>query len=148
MRELAQSPTAKWLLMQSVMKSNDVNRGRSRPPTHSARVHSIAPSCHDPPKDELGQLVRCALQQSTDSHDGRSDKDGPATPQRIANKDREHSAQETSQIIGRDRDALVCGTGIGLSFGDAWRLGIDLWEIFGKRWQIHETTSHTLIVAK
>lgn len=44
----------------------------------------------------LGEVIRCTLQESADSHNDRSDENGSLAAERVADEDGEHRANETS----------------------------------------------------
>lgn len=77
-------------------------------------VRKLTKSSDNPTHDEMRDLVRSALQDSTDDHDGGASEDGlpPAKP--VTNPDGGNSTEQTSQVIRGDGDSLGSQSGHGL----------------------------------
>ena len=103
-------------------------------------VYAVPNASHPSTNNEMRERVRSALQNSANRHDGAAQHDGLPSAQWIADEDGQDGTTEASQIIGRNRNASFRpGT---------FHIGVDLWEVLGKRREIEYTTSDTLIITE
>lgn len=65
-------------------------------------VHPVADTGDETANDEVAERESRALQDGTNGHDDRTNEDGLATPQKIAEVDGGARASETSQIVRGD----------------------------------------------
>lgn len=117
---------------------------------NSTCVDAVAYARDDSTNDEMRKRESCALQKSSSCHGRAAKHDGAASTKRVTDEDCDDSANETSQIVSGNRDALVQGTlafEIAIFFNE--RVGrVDVREVFGERGKIQETTGNSLIVTK
>lgn len=62
----------------------------------------LTKTSHQTAHDQLGQIVRSALQQRSDDHDERTEEDGLAATQPVTDPDRRNGTRETAQVVSRD----------------------------------------------
>lgn len=104
--------------------------------TDGRSVHSITPTSHHSSQNELGKLVRSALQQSTDGHNDGAIEDGLFPSQWVSNEDSEDGAQETSQVVRGHRNSLVArSSGLDRSVKTG-SIGVNIGEIFREGGQV------------
>ena len=96
----------------------------------------------------LRKIVRCALQKRTDGHDDGSNENSSLTSERVANEDGEDCADEASQIVRSDSNALVGRTSGRGQVRVGARQGVDRWEVFDETGQVEKTSCHALVVTK
>lgn len=102
-----------------------VGAGRLRLPARYRRcVHAVAEAGDDASDDEMRQAEGRCLQSGADDHDGGADDDHFPATEGVADPDGEDRAEEASQVVTRDGDALMrraaagfCGSGGSLVTG-------------------------------
>lgn len=99
------------------------------------RVDTIAKTSDQTTDDQLGELVRGTLQDSTDAHDEGTEEDGLATTQHVTDPDGRNRTGETSQIVRGNRDTLTSRLSAGVI-----RRGVDGREVFVEGFQGQQTT--------
>lgn len=108
------------------------------PGRDSRGVHAIAPSSHNAAENPLGQLIGRRLQECADGHHNGAVEDRLPASQRVSDEDGEDRAQEASQVVRRDRNALIGSVLIS----DNPR------EVLLKRRKIQQAARNALVVSK
>lgn len=87
------------------------------------------------------------LESGADNHDGGTDEDHLSATKRISDEDGDDGADEATQVIRGDSNALVGGT-LGGSAVLALGLGVDGGKLAEEDGQGEDTTHDTLIITK